>query len=108
VAGRTRRQDIELAYRIDSRRQVAGQHGHRTTELAAAPTPAAPSLLDDEEVAAGLNHWWHPNFVFKLSIHHVHGNRFAGPHPQDLLRAVTSSTLKDKTNLVLFGTQFTF
>jgi hypothetical protein len=38
----------------------------------------------------------------------VNGNRFAGPQPEDLLRAVTSGTLQQKTNLVLFGTQFTF
>ena len=98
----------ELAYRFGPHWQVAGQYDHLTTHLDAAPTPPVPSLLRHEEVAAGLNYWWHVNFVFKLSYHHVSGNRFAGPVAEDLLNAVTSGTLKEKTNLVLFGTQFTF
>jgi hypothetical protein len=98
----------ELAYRIDPHGQVAGQYSHLTTRLGAAHTPAVRSLLHHEEVAAGLNYRWHPDLVFKLSLQHVDGNRFARPDPQDLLRAVTSGTLKEKTNLVPFGTQFTF
>ena len=56
----------------------------------------------------GLNYWWNPNFVFKLSFHHVDGNRFAGPDLQELAQAVASGTLQKKTNLVLFGAQFSF
>jgi len=98
----------EVAYHIDPHWQVAGQYGRLTTEVLQVPEPAAPSLLDHKEVALGLNYWWTPNFVFKLSFHHVDGNRFAGPDPLELAQAAASGTLKEKTNLVLFGAQFSF
>jgi hypothetical protein len=98
----------EVAYHIDPHWQVAGQYGRLTSDVLAIPEPAAPSLLDHKEVALGLNYWWNPNFVFKLSFHRVDGNRFAGPDPLELAQAVASGTLKEKTNLVLFGAQFSF
>jgi len=98
----------EVAYHIDPHWQVAGQYGRLTSDLLAVPEPATPSLLRHEEIALGLNHWWTPNFVFKLSFHHVDGNRFAGPDPPELAQAAASGTLKKKTNLVLFGAQFSF
>jgi hypothetical protein len=99
---------VEVAYHIDPHWQIAGQYDRLTTALLPVPEPAAPSLLHHEEVALGLNYWWNPNFVFKLSFHHVDGNRFAGPDPQELAQAVASGTLQKKTNLVLFGAQFSF
>lgn len=98
----------EAAYRIDPHWQVAAQYGRLTSALAGVPAPSAPSLLDHKETAVGLNYWWNHNFVFKLSFHHVDGNRFAGPDPMDLASAVASGTLQPKTNLVAFGAQFTF
>ena len=44
----------------------------------------------------GLNYWWTPNFVFKLSFHHVDGNRFAGPDPQELAQAVASGNVAEE------------
>ncbi len=98
----------EAAYHVDSHWQVAVQYGHLTSKLAEVPAPAAPSLLDHEEMAAGLNYWWSRNFVFKLSFHHVDGNRFADPDPRELAGAVAAGTLKPKTSLVAFGAQFSF
>jgi hypothetical protein len=98
----------EAAYHIDPHWQIAAQYGRLTTELVGVPAPSAPSLLDHEETAVGLNYWWDHNFVFKLSFHRVDGNRLAGPDPRDLAEAVASGTLKEKTNLVLFGAQFSF
>jgi hypothetical protein len=98
----------EVAYRIDPHWQVAGQYGRLTSDVLPVPEPAAPSLLDHEEIALGLNYWFNPHFVFKLSYHHVEGNRFAGPHPQELAEVAASGTLKEKTKLVLFGAQFSF
>jgi hypothetical protein len=98
----------EVAYHIDPHWQVAGQYGRLTSEVLAVPEPVAPSLVHHDEVVLGLNYWWTPNFVFKLSFHHVDGNRLAGPDPQELAQAVASGTLREKTNLVLFGAQFSF
>ena len=98
----------EVAYHIDPHWQVAGQYGRLTSDVLPVPEPATPSLLRHKEVALALNYWWTPNFVFKLSVHHVDGNRFAGPDPQQLAQAAASGTLKEKTNLVLFGAQFSF
>jgi hypothetical protein len=98
----------EVAYHIDPHWQVAAQYGRLTTDLPPVPEPATPSLLSHEEVALGLNYWWTPNFVLKLSFHHVEGNRFAGPDPRELAQAAASGSLREKTNLVLFGAQFSF
>lgn len=98
----------EAAYHVDPHWQVAAQYGRLTSELAEVPAPAAPSLLDHEEMVVGLNYWWNHNFVFKLSFHHVDGNRLAAPDPRELADAVASGTLKPKTNLVAFGAQFSF
>jgi Phosphate-selective porin O and P len=99
---------LEAAYRIDSRWQVAGQFGRLTSDVLSVPTPVAPSLLDHKELAASLNFWWSANFVFKLSFHHVVGNRFAGPAPEDLAQVVAAGTLKEKTNAVFLAAQFSF
>jgi hypothetical protein len=98
----------QAAYHVDLHWQIAAQYGRLTTEVAGVPAPTAPSLLDHKETAVGLNYWWNHNFVFKLSFHHVDGNRFAGPDPRDLAGTVAAGTLKPKTNLVAFGAQFSF
>jgi hypothetical protein len=98
---------VEAARRL-GRWQVAGQYGRFTSEVLGVPPPSARSLLDHEEIAAGLNYWWDPRFVFKLSYHHVDGNRFAGPEPEFLAADAASGRLETKTNLVLFAAQFSF
>lgn len=99
---------FEAAYRLDSHWQVAAQYDHFTSTVLPVPSPPAPSLLDHKELAVSLNYWWSRDFVFKLSYHHVNGNRLAGPDPQELAQVVAAGTLKEKTNLVLFGAQFSF
>jgi hypothetical protein len=98
----------EVGYHLDSHWQAAAQYGRLSTDLAGLSSPKTSSLLRHEEIAAGLNYWWSPDFVFKLSFHHVDGNRFAGPDPRELAAAVAAGRLKEKTNLVLFGAQFSF
>jgi hypothetical protein len=97
----------EAARRL-GRWQVAGQYGRFTSEVRGVPPPRAHSLLDHEELAASLNYWWDLNLVFKLSGHHVDGNRFAGPEPEELAADAGADRLKQKTNLVLFAVQFSF
>jgi hypothetical protein len=98
---------LEAARRL-GRWQVAGQYGRFTSEVLGVPPPSVISLLDHEELAGGLNYWWDPRFVFKLSYHHVDGNRFAGPEPEFLATDAASGRLDTKTNLVVFAVQFSF
>jgi hypothetical protein len=72
------------------------------------PEVDAPTLLEHEEFAVGLNYWWSPSFVFKLSYHHVDGNRIAGPEADELAEVAEAGLLESRTDLVLFGVQFTF
>jgi len=52
------------------------------------------------ETAAGINYWFSPHFVLKLSGHHVYGNHLAAPDGDDAQRP--------RTNLLLVGAQFSF
>jgi hypothetical protein len=98
----------EVAYRIDPQWQVASQYGRLTSDLDEMVVTGASSLLDHEEIALGLNYWFHPSFVAKLAYHHVNGNRFAAPELEELAELVSSGGLRTKTNLVEFGVQFSF
>jgi Phosphate-selective porin O and P len=98
----------EASYRLDARWQAAAQYGYLTTELPGADVTPAPSLLDHKEVALGLDYWFSPSFVLKLSYHHVDGNRFAGPLPDDYAVLIPAGRLDSKTDLVQFGAQFSF
>jgi phosphate-selective porin O/P len=99
---------VEVAYRIDPRWQVAGQYGRLTSNLPEVVVTTGRSLLTHEELALGVNYWFHPAFVCKLAYHHVDGNRFAAPDLGDLADLVASGRLQTRTNLVAFGFQFSF
>jgi hypothetical protein len=99
---------VEAAYHFNDRWQAAVQYGRLTTDLPGAITSIAPSLLDHTEVAVGLNYWFSPQFVLKVSYHHVDGNRLAAPEPADLPEQVRSGTLQTRTQLLHFGAQFSF
>jgi len=53
------------------------------------------------EASVGANYWFSRHFVVKLSGHHIDGTHFAQPE------AVTGR-LKNDTNLLMFGAQFSF
>jgi len=99
---------LEVAYRFDTHWQAAAQVGDFSSELAGVDASKAPSLLDHRELAVGLNYWFSPGLVLKLSYHHVDGNRFAGPEPENLLKTVASGKLQTQTHLGLLGFQFSF
>ena len=117
----------EGAYRLVGGLQVAGLFDRATTHLkgkkrgCAAPCSDYPelgkSLLYHKESAAGLNYWFSPSFVMKLSYHHIEGNRFAQPNRDDLVAKMsaayaipgnTTSPLPSETDAVLLGAQFSF
>ncbi|HET7449944.1 MAG TPA: porin [Gaiellaceae bacterium] len=116
----------EGAYRLFGGLQVAGLFDRATTHLkgkkpgCAAPCTDYPvigaSLLNHKELAGGVNYFFSPNFVMKLSYHHIEGNRFAQPARDDLVKQIstawaagaTTSPLDPHTNALLLGAQFSF
>ncbi|HWE43322.1 MAG TPA: porin [Gemmatimonadaceae bacterium] len=117
----------EGAYRVAGGLQVAGLFDRASTHLkgkkrgCAAPCSDYPelgkSLLSHKETAAGLNYWFSPSFVMKLSYHHIEGNRFAQPNRDDLVAKLsaayaipgnTTSPLPNETDAMLLGAQFSF
>ncbi|RKH41987.1 hypothetical protein [Corallococcus sicarius] len=105
-AAKTRTAYLEAAYFLTPHWQVSGRlEGSRSWS----PTPIPAALLTylrHREVAVGLNYWFNPHLVFKVSFHNVNGNRFAQPEPSDdptaFLRPETH------TKLLSLGTQFSF
>src|SRR5262249_41388423 len=100
---RTRAGYIEVARRL-GHWQVAGRFERLNTNLAGF-NDSSP-LLKHKEGAFGLNYFFSPNIVSKVSYHIVDGNRFAVPTLLD--DALIDNTLKKRTHLVEFGLQFAF
>jgi hypothetical protein len=116
----------EGAYRVLGGLQLAAVYDRATTHLkgkkpgCAAPCsdrpPLGESLLGHKELAGGVNYIFSPNFVMKLSYHHVEGNRFAQLNRDDLVAALstafaagaTAIPFPTTTNAVLLGAQFSF
>lgn len=97
---------VEVARYLTPNIQVAGRYDYSHTKLPTIDTSAAPSLLDQKDVAVALNYWFNPNLVIKLNLHFVDGNRYA--LPEDLATAIAEGTLDKKTHLLLLGAQFSF
>lgn len=92
---------FEAARRLGARFQLAGRYDYSKTTLAGEPLG---SLGRHEDVALGVNYWFHPQFVVRLSYHRVDGNRFARPETT----AGEAPSLAARTRLILIGTQFSF
>ncbi|NMO18866.1 hypothetical protein HPC49_20085 [Pyxidicoccus fallax] len=102
----TRTGYLEAAYFLTSHWQVAGRvEGSRSWF----PEPMPDNLLTlfrHREFAAGVNYWFNPNLVIKLSFHNVIGNRFALPKPSPEGGFVFPT--EPHTRTVSLGTQFSF
>jgi len=99
---------VEAAYKIASHWQAAAGFGFYQIEFYSFETP--PNMpTNHREGSVGLNYWFNPNFVLKLSYYLVSGNLFAQPEdPVDFIQAMYADTLEEITNAVIFGTQFSF
>jgi hypothetical protein len=97
---------VEVAYRFKEHWQAATRYDWSDTELEGVDVSAAPSLLEHKDYAVGVNYWFNPNFVLKFSYHSVDGNRFALPESVD--QAILNGTLEERTNLFIFGANFSF
>jgi len=105
----------EIAVRLFSNWQLAGLYSTLRTTLLSTNQAAldaniarAPKLLDHDEMGAGINYWFTPNFVLKTSVHWVDGNRFAYPDPTRVRQIVATGKLLDRTTTVLVGSQLSF
>jgi hypothetical protein len=97
---------LELARRLGAAWQIAGRIDHSDLDLDGIDTSRAPSLLEHQDLTVGLNYWFDPDFVVKLSASHVDGNRFAAP--EDLVAAIKDGGIQRVTRLVSLGVQFAF
>lgn len=97
---------IETAYRFTEHWQAAARYEFAdfNTEM----DLGVDTLLEHEEIALGLNYWFNPNLVFKLSYHIVNGNRFASPGDPENYLIAAQRGFDEETHLILIGTQFSF
>lgn len=95
---------IETAYKFLTNWQIAFQYN--TLKLVI-PSYELDDTEEHDEFAFGLNFWISSDFVLKCSYHIVDGTYFT--LPDNLMETVMSGgSLKEKTNLFIFGTQFSF
>jgi hypothetical protein len=97
---------LEIARRLGSVWQLAGRLEGSRTRLDRIDTRAASSLLHHRDITFGLNYWFHPDFVAKLSTSQVYGNRFS--RPEDLREALEGDGPRRRTRVVSLGVQFAF
>jgi len=95
----------EAAYMVTKKLQVAARWETGKVDLADAELErigGAPdaALLEHQEYAIGVNWWFSPDFVFKLSYHMVDGLRFAVPEGGD--------EVDEKTNAIVAGVSYSF
>jgi hypothetical protein len=104
---------VEAAFRLTDAWQVAARYDTLevtlpSTDLSNLP-PVFAQLLDHDELALGVNYWFSPGFVVRLSYQQVEGNRHAFLEtPEAVLEMLMTGTLEDSTELVVLGAQFSF
>jgi hypothetical protein len=99
---------VLAAYRLTPEWQIAVQADRLRSTLAGVDPSSAPSLQTHEEGAFAVSYWVSRSLVVKAEYHHVNGNRFALPHPEDLLSVIAANQLRTRTHLFQFGGQFSF
>ena len=99
---------IEAAYRFLEHWQAAALFDTQEVKLVGLAIPIPEEYPSEHwESAGGINYWFNPNFVLKLSYHYVEGNLFARPWDlSDILFG--SGEFDEVTHSVIFGTQFSF
>jgi hypothetical protein len=104
---------LEAAFKFNDHWQLAARYDTfdvtlPSTDLTTLP-PFFSQLLDHEEITLGLNYWFGSNLVVRLSYSQVEGNRFAFlSTPEEIMELLMTGELESKTNMVLFGAQFSF
>lgn len=96
---------LEASYRLGDHWQLAARYDSADVSFVEELPAEGRSTLEHREVALGLNYWLGSNLVLKASFHQIEGNLFAHPEDHDLTPGVA---LDDRTDLALFGAQFSF
>ena len=97
---------LEVAYMLNDHWQVAARYDQAELDPANRERVPRSSLLEHRDLAVGINYWFSPLFVLKVSYHDIEGNLFAipGRNPKILQK----KPLDPETSLVQFGLQFNF
>lgn len=99
---------VEIARRFGPHWQAA----LRTDRVRAKFVDPLPDTFDSlqrhDEISLGVSYWYNENLVLRSSYHRVDGNLFAHPFGEDLFAAVAEDRLDERTDLLLFGVQFSF
>jgi hypothetical protein len=100
----------EAAYKLTAHWQLAARYEYMQMDVTAPELEYIPeSGYRHKEAALGLNYWFNPNFVAKLSYHFINGNRFAAPNQlADLLNVLMQQKYAETTQCILLGVQFSF
>ena len=100
----------DFSYMLTSEIQAALGYQFSHLELQDGATGKDSSLTKHQEASVGINYFFNPNFVLKLSYHYIYGNKFAYPELEDMETDVVAGTLEleKNTHVVLFGASFTF
>jgi len=90
----------EAAWRLTPNWQLAARYDWSKTSLDE-DGGIDDNLLKHQDIGVAVDYFFSPNFVLKLAVHQVTGNRFANVDDE-------AATPKEKTTLVTFGTSFSF
>jgi hypothetical protein len=100
---------IEVSYRLTSRWQLAAEVGRLRSEFHGVhPVGQAADLAKHDEMEVGLSYWVEPNLVLKLNYARIKGNAYAHPDAADLPAVMAAGALRQRTNVLLAGAQFSF
>jgi hypothetical protein len=104
---------LEVAGRLNQHWQLAARWDtfevtFPSTDFSTLP-PFFSQLLDHQELALGVNYWFGTKLVVRLSYSQVEGDRMAFlASSEDIQELLMTGELESKTNLFVFGAQFSF
>lgn len=100
----------EAAYKLTSHWQLAARYEYMQMDVTAPEIQYLPKSGNrHKEAAFGLNYWFNPSFVVKLSYHVINGNRFANPDQlEDFLAVLMNQEYDETTQCIMVGVQFSF
>ncbi len=101
---------VEPSYKLTEHWQIAAHYEWLDAEASWLENYHFPeSFLDHQDFAIGINYWFNTEMVAKAAYHAVRYNRCAQPDTlEDFLRAVQQGKFEERTNVFIFGVQFSF
>jgi len=99
---------VEISRRIGTHWQGALRGESVRVDFDQELPPDAKSLLDHDELVAGISYWLSENLVLRLAYHRIEGNLFAHPSEEELADVLAAGKLDETSRLITFGAQFSF